>query len=45
MGEPKKYWISFPSVVGSREFPVEGYQGRAVTRMEIHVNFLQFNVW
>ena len=43
-GKPQTYRISLPNVAGPRDFPVEGYKGRAVTRTGIHVHLLHRHI-
>ena len=38
--EPRTYRIDFLSKGGLRSCPVEGYPGRAATRMEMRVHFM-----
>ena len=42
--EPRKYRVSFPTVVGLWECPVEGCRGRATTRMAMRVHFLHRHI-
>ena len=42
--QPQAYRMSFPTVTGPREFLVEGCRGRAVTRTEMRLNFMQIHV-